>query len=290
MAETNLDECNKNLYNLQGYQSECQSKISGKLKGSGLAIYIKEDFLYNRMDEFSQCTQNLESLFVSINNTETPILIGVVYRPPSGDVKLFSSELNSLLQKLPLSNVYITGDFNVDLLKNTVSDFEDVMYGNGFSPLISIPTHFKPGYTPSCLDNILTNSTDNLIKSGVIDTAATHHVPIFCVINCAHKIHENEPTPPRYDYSESNMSKFERLFQAYIIDNDHFNSHEINEITFENFMHNTNKLVDDCFLMDSSLLNSKRNRINNPWITNGIIASISRKDYLYKLWKNQLKF
>ena len=45
MAETNLDECNKNLYSLQGYQSEYQSKISGKLKGSGLAIYIKEDFL-----------------------------------------------------------------------------------------------------------------------------------------------------------------------------------------------------------------------------------------------------
>ena len=100
MAETNLDECNKNLYNLQGYQSEYQSKITGKLKGSGLAIYIKEKN-YNKLDEFSQCTENLESLFVSIIDTEIPIIIGVVYRPPSGNIKLFSSELNSLLQKLP---------------------------------------------------------------------------------------------------------------------------------------------------------------------------------------------
>ena len=131
---------------------------------------------------------------------------------------------------------------------------QNTMYGNGFLPLISIATHFKPGCKPSCIDNIITNSTDNIIKAGVIDTAATHHVPIFCMINFTHKIHEDEPIPPMYDYSESNMSKFERLFQAYITENNHFDSHEINEITFENFMNNTNKLVDDCFVMDTKLL------------------------------------
>ena len=185
--------------------------------------------------------------------------------------------------------MYLTGDFNVDLFKHTISEYEDTIYGNGFSPLISIATHFKPGCKPSCIDNILTNSTDNIMKSGVIDTAATHHVPTFCLINYTHKLHEDEPAPPIYDYSESNMLKFEQLFQAYITDNDHFDSLEIDEATFENFMHNTNKLADDCFRMDSKLLNSKRNRINNPWITNGIIASISRKDYLYKLWKKSVK-
>ena len=39
LAETNLDECNKDLFNVKGYQSVYQSKITGKLKGSGLAIY-----------------------------------------------------------------------------------------------------------------------------------------------------------------------------------------------------------------------------------------------------------
>ena len=38
-----------------------------------------------------------------------------------------------------------------------------------------------------------------------------------------------------------------------------------------------------------SKLNSRRNRINNPWITNGIIASISHRDYLYKKWRKSIK-
>ena len=37
------------------------------------------------------------------------------------------------------------------------------------------------------------------------------------------------------------------------------------------------------------MLNSRRNRINNSWITNGIIASISHRDYLYKKWRKLIK-
>ena len=45
-----------------------------------------------------------------------------------------------------------------------------------------------------------------------------------------------------------------------------------------------NMLVDECFLLDENMQRSKRNRINNPWITSGIIASISRKDFLHHKW------
>ena len=41
--------------------------------------------------------------------------------------------------------------------------------------------------------------------------------------------------------------------------------------------------------MDDNLLLSKRNRINNPWITSGIIASIAKKDYLYNQWRQSIK-
>ena len=98
----------KYIFKLQGFESIYQSKIVGKHKGSGLAIYIKEAFLFTKLDAFSQCSSNLESLFISINNTENPITVGVLYRPPSGDTTLFISELNSILQKLPLTNVYLS--------------------------------------------------------------------------------------------------------------------------------------------------------------------------------------
>ena len=63
LAETNIDSCNKDLFRLHGYQSVYQAKIGGKKKGSGLGIYIKDQFMYTLNEDFSQCTKNLESLF-----------------------------------------------------------------------------------------------------------------------------------------------------------------------------------------------------------------------------------
>ena len=84
IAETNINEVDKDLYKIPGYNSEYNDKIPGKIKGSGIALYIQENFTYSRIDFLCQCTPNLESLFVSITNAESLHTIGVLYRPPSG--------------------------------------------------------------------------------------------------------------------------------------------------------------------------------------------------------------
>lgn len=291
LAETNLDECNKNLFNIQGYQSVYQSKIAGKLKGSGLAIYIKDSFLYTLKEDCNQCSPNLESLFVTITNTDSPITVGVIYKPPSGDKTRFLSELHSLMQKLPKSNVYLSGDFNSDLHKRDSSDFEDIVYGNGYAPVISIATHFKPGCNPSCIDNVLTNSTDTIISSGVCKTKVTHHFPIFCLTSAKWKSCDGStPNLPKYDFSESNMLNFENDFFNYLASNDFLvDDFSASEEKFENLISNMSELIDECFLMDESAQSSKRNRIVNPWISSGIIASINKKDFLYGKWRKSIK-
>ena len=115
-AETNQDECDKNLFNIQGYQpSIYQSKINGKSKGSGFVIYVREPFLFTVTEEYNECSPNLESLFITISNTEKRLTIGVVYRPPNGNKFDALSEFHTLIKKLPSSNVHINGDFNIDL-------------------------------------------------------------------------------------------------------------------------------------------------------------------------------
>ena len=81
IAETNLDKCHKDLYKIPGYVSEYNEKFADKIKGSGVALYIKENIFYNRIDAYYQCTKNLESLFIRTTNTDTPLTIGIVYRP-----------------------------------------------------------------------------------------------------------------------------------------------------------------------------------------------------------------
>ena len=70
--------------------------------------FIKK-FQYNRVEKFSQCSPNLKSLFIEVTNTETPQLIGVIYRSPSGNVTGFCTKFEILLSKLPDNNVHIRG-------------------------------------------------------------------------------------------------------------------------------------------------------------------------------------
>ena len=146
-----------------------------------MGIYVHDDFIYSRTDKLCNCTNNLESLFIKITNTDTPITIGVVYRPPSGVVSKFIEEIDAMLAMAPDEDVIIMGDFNIDLFRPN-NEYESTIYGNNFIPTIALATHEKPGCTPTLIDNILLNSTGNLITAGVLENRVSHHSPVFCYL------------------------------------------------------------------------------------------------------------
>ena len=88
IAETNIDSNLKDLYKIPGYISEYNDKFPEKSKGSGVGLYIRDCYIYNRIDHLCICTPNLESVFVSITNMDKPQTIGVLYRPPGGARKM----------------------------------------------------------------------------------------------------------------------------------------------------------------------------------------------------------
>ena len=57
LAETNLETDQGNLYHLPSYKPIIQSKIPGKKKGSGLAIYVNEKLVHSHCDVQSQCSK-----------------------------------------------------------------------------------------------------------------------------------------------------------------------------------------------------------------------------------------
>ena len=73
------------------------------------------------------------------------------------------------------------GDFNTDLFKNNseTRDFEDIIYSNGFAPLISVETHHKVGSTSSSIDNIICNNVSQVLLTGSMSEKLLHHFPIF---------------------------------------------------------------------------------------------------------------
>ena len=54
IAETNLDPRQKDLYTIPGYNSEYNVKNFNKKKGSGVAIYVKENYNFSRIDNLCQ--------------------------------------------------------------------------------------------------------------------------------------------------------------------------------------------------------------------------------------------
>lgn len=290
-AETNIDETHKKLYRIAGYDTIFQSKIKGKNKGSGLGIYLDENLASNKINKCCKLTEDIESLFIRIDNISKPLTFGIIYRPPNGNIKNFFSQLENIISNLPDSNSVISGDFNINLLaddKNWIlKNFENIVYGNCYMPLISLATHHKPGCNPSCIDNILVNSYDNVFLSGVLELNISHHSPVICFINDVidHETTEKKLSLPKYDYSETNLIKFNNKL-CYELKNSAF-SH--NENGFNDFIKCINKNIDECFITEPTMINSKRNRLVNPWITNGLINSINHNQFLYRTWKKSTK-
>ena len=284
IAETNIDQCHGDLYKLSGYNSEYSIKAANKSKGSGLAIYIDDSFNYERAEGFSNCTPNLETLFIATTNTVEPITIGAVYRPPSGNCDDAITELENLFCKLPKKNVIIMWDFNIDLLTTSRQKdmLESILYSSNLIPTISLATHEKPGCKPSLIDNILINSTENLLSAGLFEEAVSHHKPIFCLLEYDKpQVDEEVSGGPKYDYCDDNIASF-------LKDMDTLSNMNL-EYTKEGFnflVGYVKDKINDNFLMDDSTsTKSKRNALSNPWITPGIIASINKKHNLYyKQW------
>ena len=67
----------------------------------------------------------IETKFAEIlNKNGKNIIIGVVYRPPNGNLDSFKKAMNAILEKVNRENklCYLIGDFNVDLFKSESCD------------------------------------------------------------------------------------------------------------------------------------------------------------------------
>ncbi|KAL5254536.1 hypothetical protein ACHWQZ_G014100 [Mnemiopsis leidyi] len=285
LAETNISAEANNVYQLEGYNSFYQNKHINKAKGTGVAIYVDKNLNAVVNDNLSWVTKNLETIFVTLQHSE-PLHIGVLYRPPSGDSTEALNEIRKIVEMCPKKNVYILGDFNInmhDKSSKLVDDFENIIFGLGLTPLISISTHHKPGCKSTCIDNILTNSTENVVHSGTISTCISHHNAIFNTFK-SHIItssnHSSQKYFQYYDYSNKNVHKFVNELSTSL------SSEPPNN--FSEFFSTFNVQLEKACKLDQPK-SSKRTVKNNPWITQGLITSIDKKHELYSEWKKAEK-
>ena len=165
LAETNTDPKTSGTYTIPSYKGYYQDVQENKKSGSGVALYIHESFSVTKIDEISECSEDIECIFLKSTNTNVPFIFGVIYRPNDGNKERFCEKLETIFEHLPKDNVYIMGDYNINLLaKNVYSNYEDCFISSGYTPLISTYTHDRPGCQKSCIDNIFTNTIHKDIR------------------------------------------------------------------------------------------------------------------------------
>ena len=102
MTETWLYDHNCDLYSLNGYNFVEAHR--SRRSGGGVGIFLVNDIPYQKRPDLIPEHKFYESIFVEIDkdvfHKNRNIIIGVIYRPPDTDLKLFNDSINDLLDTL----------------------------------------------------------------------------------------------------------------------------------------------------------------------------------------------
>ena len=105
---------------------------------------------------------NIECLWVEISIKNKIQLIGTFYRPPNSTNAILSTIEDSIGLAFE-TNILITGDFNLDILKdNSSQKVRDLCQQFNFEQIINEPTHFTENPS-SLIDLILTSSRNTIL-------------------------------------------------------------------------------------------------------------------------------
>lgn len=162
-------------FQIPGYKIERHDRQrSDRHRGGGVLIYISKNVQY-RILEKSGRNSFTEYLFIEIcNGSNEKMVFGVIYNPPQTNIMPYVSELFSNLAT-SYEKVFICGDMNLNLLKNTgpAKAFVDFLSSLNFSNINSLPTNFVND-SETLIDLSITNSPSSILMLSQIDGFCSH--------------------------------------------------------------------------------------------------------------------
>ena len=283
LKDTHLSK-NINIYNYSVVFTPTESHAGGTL------LYINNKLSYKlRQDLCIYKSSELESTSIEIiNPKKTNIIIGCIYRHPTMNVNEFNdNHLNILLQKISKEkkNVFLLGDFNVDLLKHDkhagTNEFIDSFSSYMYLPYILHPTRVT-SHSQTIIDNILSDYVSKEAMSGNLTSTISDHLPQVLFIPCmfsdnpATKSNIFERSWKNFNQAEFIMDYFDKDWSNIL----NFKHGNVN-VSMENFVNNMNDLLDK-HAPFKKISKYKLKFKTKPWITPALQKSISIKNALFK--------
>ena len=189
--------------------------------------------------------------------------------------------LNILLQKIlkEKKNVFLLGDFNVDLSKYDkhagTDEFIDSLSSYMYLPYILHPTRVT-GHLQTIIDNIFSNYVSKEAVCGNLTSAISDHLPQVLFIPSMFS--DNPATKSNiFERSWKNFNQAEFAMDYFILNPKHGNVN----VSMENFVNNMNDLLDK-HAPFKKISKYKLKFKTKPWITAALQKSISIKNALFK--------
>ena len=288
ISETWFNENNVDMCDIENYVLINAPRPDRRSGGS--ALYIHNSVSYRIREDLKLTDNNhSESVFIEIlNSVNKNIIVGNVYRAHRTDLNLFLIDLENCLSKISHENkqCFISGDFNLDLLKhdtnNLIDNYLNIFYNNNMRPLIDRPTRITPT-SATLIDNIFTNVLTHHITSGIFVTSLTDHYPIFQITNSNPIKHNNHGH--RISSRLFNQNRIHNFYNHLsLVDWNFVTNINSCESAYDAFISKFLELYNIHFPLKSFRSNNHNSRRipRKPWITTAVLKSIDRKEKLYK--------
>ena len=293
--ETNLKKGIDHDFMIDGYNAEFLYSIEGKAKGSGLALYYRNNLKFKVSKALTLRNNYFECLGGTFLTDIGSVNVIVVYRYSSNSkIRESITELQSFLDTVADKPTVILGDFNLNTLNyennSNVQEYINTFICSGFYPLINKPTHFK-GVSHTAIDHIWCNIISDNVSSGILNVSTSAHMPIFaCVPTSADSILNSNDAATNlikiHNINSRTIEKFEnsilsinsKFVKSFVLDPCIIKEKCVEQ--FNSYYNELKKAYSDCFL-DTVDITSKRNFIDKPWISLGIAKACETKNKLH---------
>ena len=264
-----LSECwlkdNEPHQKINGY--DMIYSFNNRKQNDGVAIFIKHSLSYTANEPR---LMDANCLQVIINNS---IAILGIYRSPScRNIKPFLTSLTELLDKYKTHDYrYILGgDLNINILDNTDSQVNDYichLAEYSLEPAINKVTRFN-----SCLDHIFTSMHRNVIGI-VCDSQLTDHYPTILSASLNSCLNNSIPLKTATFLDNESLSAAIDNIEW----NDLYTMKDVNLAT-DFFVQTLEALI--IKNTKTKLISHKKKKLK-PWITDGLLISIRKRDKLH---------
>ena len=288
LTESWLQDGNKKLADMNRYVS-FHSLRSDK-GGGGISVYVRDIDHATVIEGTCISTDYIECLGLKLETEYKIVYVLAFYRPPNANVDLFIekfAELLLLVDSCANSELYVCGDFNIDLLEldNSASVQHYMSTCNSLSLLnvITKPTRVTDD-TATLLDHIWVTDPTKTI-AGVIVNDISDHFPTFIVSLDLFKNRQNDG---------NGVVKY-RVVNNVTITNmiEYMTAFDLNDIAENNncdvALSRLNAVIqeafDTCCPIRCKTVSSK-SRLK-PWINYAILGNIRKRRAYYTLYRQQ---